>query len=98
MAYPVKGWKNKVGTGVRVAPGGKSWKAYWEENSDKSWPIKCCIKGCNENATDGAHMYCPSVDRKEWIVPTCHAHNMSAGEFELKPNTNMVRANVSVDK
>lgn len=97
MSYPNEGWKNKGGTSDRNAPGG-SWKEYWISKSTEPWPSTCRIKGCSLEATDGAHMYCSSVDMKEWIVPTCHSHNVTAGEYELKPGTHIVSANVSDTK
>lgn len=96
--YPLTGWKNKGRTSDRDAPGG-SWKAYWKTQSDQDWPTYCCVEGCTEEATDGAHMYCPSVDRREWIIPTCHKHNMQYGaEFNLDYIPAFVSANVSKGK
>ncbi len=97
MSYPYTGWKNKGGTSDRTAPGG-SWKKYWESQTDESWPFLCSVKDCNNIATDGAHMYCPSVDRREWIIPTCHSCNMKAGEtFTLKKSMpkKLVSANIN---
>ena len=68
MSYPREGWKNKGGTDDRDAPGG-SWKKYWQSQTDEVWPSACCVRGCSNNATDGARMYCPKVDRKEYIIP-----------------------------
>ncbi|WP_157833386.1 hypothetical protein [Selenomonas ruminantium] len=97
MGYPLNGWKNKGGTSDRNAPGG-SWKQYWQKNTNgQKWPEYCCVEGCYEKATDGAHMYCPSVDRREWIIPTCHFHNMQKGsELTLKNSTPspLISANV----
>ena len=97
MSYPNKGWVNKTGTSDRDAPGG-SWKEYWISQSTEEWPETCRINGCYKEATDGAHMYCPSVDKREWIVPTCHSHNMQKGTYELKAGTHLVSANVSKAK
>lgn len=96
MEYPLEGWKNKGGTSDRTAPDG-SWKKYWESQSNQIWPTYCCVKGCYNRATDGAHMYCPCVDRREWIIPTCHSHNMQYGAvFDLKESTphTLISANV----
>ncbi len=98
MEYPYSGWKNKGGTSDRNAPGG-SWKQYWQNHSNgQKWPAYCCVAGCTEKATDGAHMYCPSIDRREWIIPTCHFHNMQKGvEITLKSDmpSSLVSANVN---
>ena len=93
--YPLTEWKNKGRTSDRDVPGG-SWKAYWKTQSDQACPDFCCVEGCAKKATDGAHMYCPSVDRREWIIPTCHEHNMQYGaEFNLDYIPAFVSANVS---
>ena len=95
--YPLTGWKNKGGTSDRDAPGG-SWKAYWESQTDQDWPDFCCVEGCAKKATDGAHMYCPSIDRREWIIPTCHSHNMQKNAVFTLKNTmpsDLISANVS---
>lgn len=97
MTYPLTGWKNKGGTSDRDAPDG-SWKKYWQSKTNQTWPTYCCVSGCTKKATDGAHMYCPSVNMCEWIIPTCHEHNMQYGaEFTLKDSTpsELVSANVN---
>lgn len=97
MTYPSIGWKNKGGTSDREAPGG-SWKSYWESQSREQWPLLCCVENCRNFATDGAHMYCPSKDRREWIIPVCHFHNMQYDAiYNLKNSTpsTLVSANVS---
>lgn len=75
MQYPYVGWKNQGGTDDRNAPGG-SWRVYWQSKTDEKWPDTCCVLGCVRRATEGAHMYCPAVDRSEYIIPSCHYHNM----------------------
>lgn len=96
MKYPYEGWKNKGGTNDRLAPCG-SWKRYWQKNTEEAWPYCCCVLGCNRPATDGAHMYCPSVNREEYIIPTCHYHNMQYGSiYDLKHTlSSLVSANVN---
>ena len=98
--YGFDGWKNKGGTQDRDAPGG-SWKKYWESQTDQEWPDICCVKGCTNKATDGAHMYYPKVGRSEFIIPTCHHCNMQYDAiFDLKKSTprKLVSANVSKGK
>ena len=100
MTYPLTGWTNKGGTSDRYAPDG-SWKKYWENQTGQTWPEECSVDGCYNEAEVGAHMYCPDVDYKEWIVPLCHEHNSAKykdTELTLKPSTPLASANVSKAK
>lgn len=86
-------WNNANGTKDFDAPEG-TWKAYWEKYSDIKWPQKCCRKGCDKPAHDGAHVY--SFDftgRKLFIAPLCKGCNHTSDEFELKLATRLVWAN-----
>ena len=49
MSITAGNWKNKKGTGGRSCNYG-SWKQHWINNSGKSWPSTCSIKGCNNSA------------------------------------------------
>ena len=72
MSLPANGWKNKPGTSKRKD--GSTMKSLWEKKY--KWPQKCSVLGCNESATDGAHMINSGTGSfEEWIVPTCHFHN-----------------------
>lgn len=81
--------------GERDIPRGyESWLDYWKKNTGTSNPC-CCVKGCSKMATDGAHVYRSGiVDRKIYIVPMCHEHNMQRGsELEIKDSTKLVPVN-----
>ncbi len=53
-----------------------NWKDVWLRYSGVSWPSRCQILGCGQDATLGAHMYVDGQVRGiNWIVPTCDPHN-----------------------
>ncbi len=83
MSLPAKGWKNKGGTSKRGE--NPSMKSLWIKKGFP-WPDKCSVAGCDECATDGAHMINSSSESmEEWIVPTCHYHNeQENGYIQLK--------------
>ena len=91
MSLPSIGWKNKNGTSERSCKCG-SWKAHWENNSSKPWPISCCASDCNGTAEVGAHVI-NSDCSGEWIVPLCKACNNRTDTFSLKGETTLVPAN-----
>ena len=90
MKIPADGWVNKRGTSKREE--GQTMKSLWIKKG-YTWPEKCSVKGCEEEATDGAHMINSSSDSmEEWIVPTCHKHNEQEGvELELKPGAHVCK-------
>ena len=59
-----------------------SWLQWWAKEKNVKVPKRCCAylrkgKGharCRNPAQDGAHVKCGG---KAWILPTCHACNMS---------------------
>lgn len=93
MSITADGWKNKGGTGLRSCKC-KTWKQHWINNSGEKWPDKCSIKGCNNSATLGAHIYNPNVEG-ERIVPACDSCNKLESEFSLKGGVTLVSANKS---
>lgn len=57
-----------------------NWLAYWEEATGIKSPI-CHYVGCNQWATDGAHVQLDDPNDKRWfIVPLCHKCNCQFGE------------------
>lgn len=49
--------------------------------------IPCCVFGCGDEATDGAHVWkCDAngirleSDQKEYIAPMCHGDNLKYGQ------------------
>jgi hypothetical protein len=50
----------------------------WKDARGVSGPVKCCVRGCDKWATDGAHVRVGS-GTKIRIVPMCHEHNMQKG-------------------
>ena len=89
MVLPRNGWKNKGGTAGRDSS--TSMKSLWEKKHP--WPNSCSVEGCNEAATDGAHMInSSSGSMEEWIVPTCHYHNeQEDAELTLKGGIKLIR-------
>lgn len=94
MALPINGWKNKKGTSNRSCSCG-SWKQHWVYGSGKSWPAKCCISGCSNSATLGAHIINSSSSVcGEYIVPACDSCNKLSSEFSLMGGITLVSANM----
>jgi hypothetical protein len=91
--------KNVVGTGERTCKCG-SWLKHWEKLSRKSAYL-CSVEKCTEKATAGAHITRPNAKNEDYIthpyiVPMCSEHNGKHGaEYNSKPNTTFVWANVS---
>lgn len=57
----------------------------WMARKGTSLKPSCSVCGCNQRATDGAHVVkVGSGDRRWYMMPACHAHNMSSDELELK--------------
>ena len=70
--------KNKKGTSNDKLPEGcKSWKEYWENNGKKSWPKKCKVDKCKNDAEVGAHVYKTGKPETVYILPMCSEHNNS---------------------
>ena len=69
-------WYHVEGSGKQKYIGG-SWKKFHEERSGRKWPERCCICGCTNDATDGAHV--KKIDllstSGEYIAPICDSHN-----------------------
>jgi hypothetical protein len=91
MSLPADGWKNKAGTGNRSCRCG-SWKQHWINATGKSWPKKCSIAGCDNDATLGAHIVNSKVSGGK-IAPACDSCNKLSGEFSLKGGVTLVSAN-----
>ena len=87
------GFKNKKGTSDRDCKCG-SWKNHWNNYSGTLWPNKCCVYGCENKATLGAHVI-NGEDRSETIVPMCDGCNKVEETFYLKNGTVGVSANVA---
>ena len=69
-------------------------KQFWIDKSGRDWPEKCCIKGCNKEATEGSHMKKVMGSSEWYIVPTCHEHNINYdGVFELESVCDAIRLN-----
>ena len=87
------GWKNKNGTGDRTCRCG-SWKNHWINYSHESWPDKCSVLGCKNEATRGIHVY-NSKSAEEFIVPACDSCNKRTDSFALEANISKTKANVA---
>ena len=93
IELPVDGWKNKKGTKDRIPAGYKSWLDYYQRLTNKT-DLTCSVAGCNNKATDGAHVYNTKTHSKaKYIVPLCHSCNMSQSELSLKQGIPLVSAN-----
>lgn len=91
MGLTCYGWKNKVGTQYRECKCG-SWRQHWIKFSNKEWPEKCSVLGCNNVPTLGAHVYNAEVSG-ERIIPVCEKCNKITGEFSIKGGVTLVSAN-----
>lgn len=87
--------RNIRGTAGRFCACG-SWLAHWytETGSSRS---TCVVLGCSNEATVGAHVHEITTARgahwKQYIVPMCHACNMSAEDLEIDSRVTLVSAN-----
>lgn len=92
--------KNEVGTSQRPRCSCGSWLDHWKKYSKKP-PGKCCVAGCNNDATVGAHVTRPAAQNHDYrthsyLVPMCSEHNGSHGQtFSTKEGCTFVWANVS---
>lgn len=86
--------KNIHGTSKERYKKNDGMKQFWLDKSNREWPNKCCVKGCNSKATEGAHMK-KAYGTGEWyIVPTCHDHNINYDDFmELDDASNAIKLN-----
>ncbi|HQO10552.1 MAG TPA: hypothetical protein PLK90_00825 [Clostridiales bacterium] len=72
----------------------KSWIDHWEKYTDKN-SYYCSVNSCLEKATDGAHVVKVNSDDRNWyIVPLCHAHNLSDNAMDIG-STTLAPANVA---
>lgn len=86
------GWKNKSDTSEQTCEC-SSWKQHWLNYSGKAWPDTCSVRGCNNKASVGAHIY--NTDRDvdgDFIVPVCSSCGSSLDEFDLKACIKLVPA------
>ena len=94
-----KAWINRKGTDNYKWESG-SWRNYWEMYSDSEWPSKCCKEGCDQVASDGAHIMKSGYGNSNelYIVPFCKSCNHKTdktndNKFNLKEDTILVSAN-----
>ena len=62
----------------------ESWIVHWSKYAG-SEATHCSVDGCDEDATDGAHVSLPKADDAlhrvgVWIAPMCHEHNTQFGQ------------------
>jgi hypothetical protein len=91
MSMPIRGWKNKGGTGGRACAPCGTWKAHWTKRSGRTWPGDCSVENCSAAAALGAHIYHATVSG-ERIVPMCDGCNQLEDPFDLKAGTWSVSA------
>lgn len=96
MANVILGNKEKVcnviGTGT-CTTGDGLWKKFWLGKSGKQWLAECCIWGCTNSATDGAHVELKNRSHY-YILPMCHTCNTSKLDEWLRVNANSLPAPV----
>ncbi len=80
-----KKYKNVKGSGNLKDDNCGSWKQHWMKISGEKWPTTCCVKGCTNEATDGAHIH-EVGDKKTYIIPMCKEHNNPDNEDEFEIN------------
>lgn len=82
MQYTVT---NVIGSSSKaVLPYGySSWIDYWEKKTGRIATYCHCI-GCLQKATDGAHVYVAGYGYNWYIVPLCHAHNLTRDSFVVE--------------
>lgn len=93
--------KNKAGSSKTSCACG-SWINHWEKYSTY-YHKKCSIVGCEEDATDGAHIYrtkAPAAHETNgitFIIPMCSTHNNpnNTEEMLVEAETEFVWANKS---
>jgi hypothetical protein len=79
MIYKVT---NVNGSASKAAlPSGySSWIDFWEKKTGRS-ANTCHCTTCWLKATDGAHVNVVGYGNSWYIVPLCHAHNLSGDSF-----------------
>lgn len=61
-------------TSLRKGTYSKSWKAFWEEQTNCSWPEKCVVYDCFNQALYGGHVRV-LLDHRMFIIPLCASCN-----------------------
>lgn len=89
--------RNVRGTSGRTCACG-SWLAHWFTETSSS-RATCAVLGCSNEATVGAHVFEVTTVRggnwKQFIVPMCHACNMSSADLEIDRRVALVSANTA---
>lgn len=82
MRYTVT---NVIGSGSKaVLPSGySSWIDFWQKKTGRIANY-CHCTTCPQRATDGAHVYVLGYGNNWYIVPLCHAHNLTSGSFVVE--------------
>lgn len=76
-------WKNLKGTGDNQAS--KPWLDIWKERTGYKGNPPCGRKGCNRDATLGAHVIKVDSDDRSWyLLPLCDSCNKLDDAFEKK--------------
>jgi len=87
-------WCNVEGSGDEVPSDGGAWKEFYKKRNNGNWPRNCCVYGCREKATVGAHVR--RLDGIQWseeyIAPMCYRdnHHENDDPMILKPGTVLV--------
>lgn len=71
---------NGTSNRAKLPNGYASWIDYWEKKTGLKAGF-CHALCCYDYATDGAHVNVDGYGDAWYIVPLCHAHNMSSKSF-----------------
>jgi len=86
--------ENVEGTANKTPNNSSTWKQHHEKHSEGEWPSTCVSQGCNERATDGAHVKVQGKDG-DYIAPLCHPCNLEKkGAFPVDASE-VVKAKVN---
>ena len=86
--------ENVEGTSHNNPNNSSTWKQHFLKHAENGWPSTCTRQGCNEEATDGAHVRVQGKGDEENILPLCHSCNQhKKGPFPVD-KTEVVKVNV----
>lgn len=69
-----------------------SWLSHWEAFHQGKSEF-CSFYGCFSTDLEGAHVHLIPDDNQVYIIPLCHAHNMTEGDMRFYEDVELVSAN-----
>ncbi|MEO9385316.1 hypothetical protein [Chromobacterium phragmitis] len=86
---------NEPSTSLRGKCGCGTWIEHWKKYAEKTTVPTCIVAGCNEQATDGAHVEFTQQTKFKgltYIAPMCGDHNKDHDlVFTSKPGYRLAR-------